>query len=241
MTDEGTPNDPLGHEGEVGPTGIPAEDPGLRDQDAVDEMEAATKDIPTYVCVTGAPGAGKSAIAALIAEYYDLDLVDNYAQDLAKDMDIALGLWASYVPNLMVAMEREKADHKARRSGERGVVVVGSLIESMAYAGIKAELAGQQITTPQQQGVVQREMFGMQFCGLMLQDLMRFQHFFFVKLPTEVIVPGVEPKFDNATRSLDNAISTIIGQISVPMHELTGSLDQQLESVKDTIGHLAKS
>lgn len=210
-------------------------------QEEKDAAIEVTEDLPTFVSIIGAPGAGKSELAEAIAAEYDMVVVDNYAQDLAADMDIALGFYASYVPNLMVAMEREKADHKARRSLDRNVVVVGSLIESVAYAGLQAEYHGMQISTPQQQGVLQREMLGMQVLGVMLQDLMKFHHYFYVPLPVEIEVPGKESKFDNATRSLDRAIAQIVGQLGVPVHELKGSLDAKLEAVKDTIGHLAKS
>lgn len=220
---------------------VPDEDPGLRDQDAVDAMEIATEEIPLFVCVTGAPGAGKSELAAAIAAEYGMDVIDGYAQDLKDDMDIALGFDASYVPNLMVAMEREKADHKARRTMDRDVVVVGSLLETFCYAGIRAEYLGQQIQTPQQQGALNRELQSMQVLGIMIQDLLKFQYIFYLKLPAEIIVPGQEPKFNNALRSLDNALTLIVSQIGIPVHELTGTLDQKMESVKETIGALAKS
>lgn len=199
------------------------------------EEEVTPDQGPTFVALVGTPGSGKSRLAYAIETHYGMEIVDNYAQRLSSDFDLALGPYANYVTNLMVAMEREKAEHENRRDLDKDGVTCGTLIETLAYAALLVEYHNMQITTPQQQGIIARETVGSQVLSLMIQDMMRYHTYFYLKLPPEIEVPGQEPKFDNYTRSLDNAISQIIQTLGVPVVQVSGSVEQQMETVKETL------
>lgn len=198
------------------------------------EPEAEVEiEMPKYVALMGV--TGKSALAQRIAEEYGMFVVDNYAQEYSESMDVAIGFFASYIPNLMVAFEREKAEQTARMSGAP-VVTCGTLIETLAYAGLQAEYHSRQIETPQQQALLHRELLGAQLISAMIVDTLRYSHFFFLRLPVEIEVPGQDPKWNGAYRALDNAISQVVEQMRVPVTELKGSTEQQMEVVRQALG-----
>lgn len=79
----------------------------------------------------GAPGSGKSKLARALAKNLGgAVVVDNYVQRLQKRTGLALGPWASYSENMMVAGVRE-AERKAK-SGEHQITV-GTIMDTMAY------------------------------------------------------------------------------------------------------------
>lgn len=205
----------------------------------VEEVDAADVEQepqgPTFVALIGVPGSGKSDLADRISGWYGMEVVDNYAQNLSADLDLALGPYSNYVTNLMVAMEREKAEHANRKDLDRDGVTCGTLIESLAYAALLVEYHNMQITTPMQQGIIARETVGSQVLSLMIQDMMRYHKYFYLKLAPAIEIPGQEPKYDNYTRSLDNAIGQIIQTLGVPVIEVRGDLDTQMEVVKETL------
>lgn len=203
----------------------------------VEQVEEVEEDQgPTFVGLVGVPGSGKSRLAYAIESAYGMEIVDNYAQRLSSDYDLALGPYANYVTNTMVAMERQKVEHENRRDLDKDGVTCGTLIDTLAYAALLIEYHNMQITTPQQQGIIARETVGSQMIHLMIQDTMRYHTYFYLKLAPEIEVPGQEPKFDNYTRSLDNAMGQIIQSLGVPVVEVrSGTVEQQMETVAEAL------
>lgn len=86
----------------------------------------------------GAPGAGKSKLAKALAKNLDgAVVVDNYVQRLQKRTSLALGPWASYSENLMIAGVRE-AERKAK-PGEHQITV-GTMMDTMAYVMLYSDV-----------------------------------------------------------------------------------------------------
>lgn len=92
------------------------------------------------IAILGAPGAGKTKLARRLAKEFDLTLVDGYTQRLQRSTDLALGPWATYRENYMVAGARLAAEAKVKDN----YVVVGTVIDTITYAIVKTDLARQQ-------------------------------------------------------------------------------------------------
>lgn len=218
---------------------ISAEDLTEYQEPTEEETAEMADDTPSLkiISLIGAYGTGKSVLADAIAdEYGEFEIVDGYVEDLEEFLGISLGFNASYIPNLMVAFEREKADHAARLT-RKNVIVVGSLVDTLAYAALMAEYHSRQLQTPQQQAILQREVTGAQFLHLMTQDVMIYTHYFYVKIPPQIEVPGQEPKFEAGQLAIDRSVTTCLEQLRVPVTELpAGDLDAQMVKVKEVLG-----
>jgi hypothetical protein len=86
----------------------------------------------------GAPGAGKSKLAKALAKRYDLKVVDNYAQKIQKDTDLALGPWVIHSENLMVAGARLAAEYRYVKDD---TITAGTIIDSLTYAAVKSDVS----------------------------------------------------------------------------------------------------
>lgn len=90
--------------------------------------------------ILGAPGAGKSAFAkGLAKELGDAHVVDNYVQRLQKSTDLALGPFAGYTENLMVAGVREAARLKVNDAKYQ--IAVGTIMDTMVYVMVHSDVS----------------------------------------------------------------------------------------------------
>jgi hypothetical protein len=104
--------------------------------------------------IIGPPGAGKSKLARQIkahlaveldASYEDgveptIAIVDNYAQKIQRETNLALGPWASYSENFMVAGTRRAAELKARKSNLTTVTLtVGTIVDTLLYCAMHSD------------------------------------------------------------------------------------------------------
>ena len=90
--------------------------------------------------ILGAPGAGKSAFARGLAKSLgDTNVVDNYVQRLQKSTDLALGPWAPYHENLMIAGVREAA--RSKKSDSKHQITVGTIMDTMVYVMAYSDIA----------------------------------------------------------------------------------------------------
>lgn len=203
-----------------------------------DELEE-TLPPQSLIGIMGVPNSGKTALAWELAEKYDprYVVIDGYAQALATEMDISLGLFATYIPNTMVAMEREKAEYKVQTAGV-STITVGTMMESIAYASLQVEQLSNREKTAEQQNKVYKEVTGAQLVALMAQDSFRYHRVFYLPLPPHIEVPGQEDKYEHWQRALDNAIVEGIDKFSINAVILTGTLEQRADKASEVLDEL---
>jgi ABC-type branched-subunit amino acid transport system ATPase component len=100
--------------------------------------------------IIGPPGAGKSKFAKLAQKHLEskdpnavVNIVDRYAQKLQRDTGLALGPFANWSENYMVAGYRRASELKTRQhsamfsSLNNGhVITVGTIFDTMYYMGL---------------------------------------------------------------------------------------------------------
>jgi hypothetical protein len=86
--------------------------------------------------IIGPPEVGKSKFAKALAKEHDLKIVDNYCQRLQRDTNLALGPWALYSEDFMIAGTRLAAEVKAPDNR----IVVGTILDTLTYAAIRSDL-----------------------------------------------------------------------------------------------------
>lgn len=95
------------------------------------------------IAILGAPGSGKTKFANRLAKSLRTDeglkirVIDNYAQRIQKSSGLALGPWASYSENFMVAGERMQLESAQKADYQ---ITCGTIIDTIVYAMVKSDV-----------------------------------------------------------------------------------------------------
>jgi hypothetical protein len=96
------------------------------------------------IAIIGPPGAKKTKLAKKMKDVLeDCVVVDGYVNKLQRDTGLALGPWATWSENYMVAGYRRAAELRLRNSTATNVITVGTILDTMYYCGLasQAEIA----------------------------------------------------------------------------------------------------
>jgi len=147
----------------------------------------------------GIPGSGKTELATQIAEHFPRGIVvDGYAEALSARLDVYIGPQANYIPNLMIAVEREQRERVAIKDHKNKLdvmVTCGTVLDTLCYVAMKADAYAQQPKTDLIQRKLFREVSASQTLSIMLEDLWSYSHVFYLPPGNDLIdIPGGEPE-----------------------------------------------
>jgi hypothetical protein len=180
------------------------------------------------VGLIGAPGAGKSSTAAEVANRLMLDVIGPPASSLLYQ-DRAVGQLADYIVNLEIALLRHHAICEKRYSS-RPFVTDGTLIDSLAYAGLRAEDVQSEVPTQIIRNQLLREMHAAVLIGCMMLDAQHVENLFYLPLVD---------RSDFFASRVDAAIADTIETYKVPVIVVTGDnpAEQILERLEKNAPH----
>lgn len=94
------------------------------------------------IAILGAPFAGKSSVAALAVKAVDgtSEIVDNYIPAIEQRSDVVLGMYASWLGNLQVAIGRYEFERKAALNKPDYLITVGTVVETVVYQALYSAL-----------------------------------------------------------------------------------------------------
>lgn len=159
----------------------------------------------------GVPGSGKTQLANDLADLRDIlegdgesatdvTIVDRYAEAVEDRSGIALGKYASYMGNMMVAFERLELEEYARFSDLADFMVTcGTLVESSAYT---AYAVSQGESDLMQMAKIQGSL-GM--IGCLMIDTFQYDLLFYLE-PQE---------YDDFTYRLDQEIAKVLKAVNL--------------------------
>lgn len=92
------------------------------------------------IAIIGAPGSKKTKLAKRMKTNLSgtTAIVDGYVNRLQRDTGLALGPWATWSENFMVAGYRRAIELKARKSADH-VITVGTILDTMYYCGLTSQ------------------------------------------------------------------------------------------------------
>ncbi len=167
----------------------------------------------------GAPESGKSKLGTKLSDVLGLPCIDNYAEELSDQTDIWIGQGSTYIPNLLVALERLKREFNT--STKDGRITCGTAVETISYCAlhssrVKEDSSPEEIDIDAVQAAVV-----MNAINLMMNDNWRYDFVFY--LPNKVDRKGL--------RELDYAIREVLATLSIDYVTLGGE-DQSAQAIE---------
>lgn len=185
---------------------------------------------PLRIGIIGAQGSGKSKLSRALAKESESLLghkpvvVDNYAQKLQRDTGLALGMFATYSENFMVAGARHAAEYKAINTG-KSVITVGTMIETFLY-GVMTSDAEMQRFDPQ--GAMQVASAGMTGLGVFFGETFDYD--------AVIYLPYVEKKgYNQWSKLFDSHIESVAFNFSVPISIIRGTDSERVSRAQEVV------
>ena len=119
----------------------------------------------------GAPGSGKSNLAAAIYDTFGLPVIDDYVHDVESRSGWVLGRYATYAGNIAVALDR-----RFREQEKESHITCGTMLDTVTYEAAKAYVAEDEADRRRWSGALV-------VLGCMVEDMMDYDLLFF--LPSE--------------------------------------------------------
>lgn len=181
--------------------------------------------------LVGAPGSGKTRLAHKLAdelrqEYGTTKVIDSYVQPIIDKTGIALGHFATYLGNLMIAGERLQAE-LAWQKAKVNSITCGTILETTTY--LSTAVGIQKERDPQNNYLFERARVQLESFGLILHDTFRYDHVFYLPLPE---TDDKEVIFD---QHLDQELEAAIRLFNIPATRLEGDTDAKLKAALQEI------
>lgn len=160
------------------------------------------------IALVGAPSAGKSDLAEQLSEAFSATVIDNYTQDLADATDLYIGYATTYVPNMLIALERFKREYVAKMESR---ITCGTAIDTLAYCACYSSRVKEDSSPDEIEEDAVRVAIFMNAINFMMDETWHYNFVFY--LPNKS-----ERKID---QELDYAIREILATLSIDHTPLT--------------------
>lgn len=192
------------------------------------------------IALLGAPGSGKTKIARALSkelsEFGPFKIIDNYVPKLERRFDFAYGHFASYVPNLSVALERIGLENAA---GEN-FITCGTIFETISYLSLHITVANR--FAPEGQLELARAGATMSALGMMVADTFNYDYAF--RLPykkpqddwdgdLDVLIPQILEEFYYYVSPLDLTFKKNLELASGIIRQIEKEKSEQAETTED--------
>lgn len=180
--------------------------------------------MPGNIAIVGAPKAGKSELAEKLQRQLNLDAANRYARidnvaagstkSISHTTNAAVGLWAPYVINSMIASERVRREVANTRKGFQ-LISVGTILDTIVYQSChSAKLA------EQSREDVTRAQIMMQWLGMLFSDMWPYDHVLLLENSTTLL---------EVERVYEQQLVEALSLYQVPYARLTGTFEETVE------------
>lgn len=180
--------------------------------------------------LVGVKGSGKTEIANHIKENFDnVNIIDDYIEDFAKECDIAPDSATDYIGNLYFALRRWSLERQISKQNPNIIVTCGTMIESATYATANAVLAA----TPYHYSRIENLMH---LLGVFYQDTFNYD--------LVIYIPLKNPDPELSHGKVDELLTSCLTSFGVPFSLLDGTMgenkDKTLSLIQETKKKLDK-
>ena len=172
------------------------------------------------VALLGAPETGKSELA--IGLHGRLDgycVIDKYAKRVSDHMDVAVGLWAPYLVNSVIATRRLQDELAAQRRG-LNYISVGTVLDTIVYQSVHSSRIA-----VQDEHQIHRAQVMMAWLGTIMYDQWNYEHIFYLPYQGD----------EQIHQFYDAQLREALTLYNVPYARLDGDAEENLEEAANYI------
>lgn len=207
--------------------------------------------LPVQIGLVGAPGSGKSKVAAefaaISAEWFQehgehLWTITNPGEQIKQRFDQAVGVFGSWEDDVRAYHVRFEDEELARRAGV-SFVSVGTAVENIAHCGVNLENMMVGLATPDTQQRVQQQQVAMTMLTFLFLNNFRYLFGFYVPHPgAAVILPGQDDSENTYNLRIDAAIRHIFGNFGLRIQVLDQpSVEEKAQAMFDTVRDIVEN
>ena len=210
-------------------------------------------EFPISIALIGAPGSGKSDIAAAYKDIADpwfavneagpLNVIENPGNVIQDELDTAMGLAGGWKEDLRVFFRRYEQEQKFRATNE-SFITLGTALENLAHCGVNMENIIRSIQTEEQQQALQIQQIAMTQLTYLFTSTFQYTFAFYVP-KTGVILSADGSEIDteaNYNRRVDEALRMVFANFGIRIQSLDeGSPEEKAKVVFDTIARIVEN
>lgn len=194
--------------------------------------------------VIGVPGSGKSRFASAIKKAMpdkNFAIIDGYVDKLSRKLEMAVGVEATYLPNLHIASAREQEIRRYHLE-DRNFVLCGTIFDTLCYAGFHSEIiassAGDQ---DEKTSVLAREISAAQtFAYMCVDTYSQFTHLFYLPVTDPELLVAVSNRENpdlppTEVEAMDKTIQDALRRYGNPATILKGKHSKNVEDALEIL------
>jgi hypothetical protein len=186
--------------------------------------------------LSGVQGADKSRLAQDLktalektGKYKKIKIIDDYVQEIEKEVDLAMEFVATYIGNAYVALGRATRERLAAEEGYDAIITCGTIFETASYMAQQLESVYNILVDDDEKAEhIRRTEAGMKFISCLYVDTVKYNYIFHL--------PRV-----HKTEDEDFRIQELDKALMVAFDSFTLFPTTRVESVGDTVDEIAKN
>jgi len=179
------------------------------------------------VGIIGTPTSRKSEFAEAISNSNSV-IIDDYVKVIQETTDLALGAWATYSEEFMIAGQRYYSERKSGYDEADTLITVGTLVDTLAYCAIKSDAEPNSSDPDVRHAIYTRIQGIMGGLSLMIAESWDYDLAFYLPLEIQSDTPVW-------IQLLDKAILTVLESYPLEVYALGGSFEQRITTAKELL------
>ena len=157
--------------------------------------------------LAGVQGAGKSMLAKDLkvalektGKYKSVKIIDDYVPEIGKEVDLAMGFYATYIGNVYAALGRATRERIAAKEGHDVIITCGTVFETASYMARQLEAEFKFLKDEEREDHLRRAEASMKFVSCLYVDTVKYDYIFHLpRIPILAMRPQ-RPMLKNSIR-----------------------------------------
>lgn len=210
----------------------------------------STLKFPISICLVGAPGSGKQALAEefekISADYFagqdsPFTVIHNSGNFLQDDADTPMGAFGGWAESLRAYYLQFEAEQEARLNGV-SFLSLGTPVTNLSHAAVTLESILQGLQTPDAMRRAQQTSAAMALLSYLFMERFWYTFAFYVPGASSVVLPGADDTERQYNQRVDMALRTAFVNFGARIQPLDQpTVEEKAEVMFETIKRIVEN